>query len=525
MNEFLNEIEALKKKIESFPLKIDKGTKKMKEDFHETKVNERNTLVKNEIEKYKKINESIKNKLENIKTNLLPKDEKIDYKALEDDIKNKKKLLINTNEFANEEDKLGLTYIIESIADLDDSNLNDINILIKKYIDKLSNIGINLTLDDFNYSLYTNIYMKEFLSNKDNPSFQDVMKKTFDNIYWSCPNLIYEFKLMLRKIFETKEKEIKKAHSLIAKDETIKDNYINALNNYKDIKFKDKFNLVNPFLDGTKNPDDYFEDSVSRVKAFDRFIVSGTFNELDDEQKKKYYSDIDKINYLVEELESYNIFKPFIDEVIKRYKNKDNLKDVFKNKAKEISKLDGERKKIVSKILPHKALFKYVDNTKDEKLILKENEAIKNIISNLDEYETNKTDDLIITKLKDTSTYLDIIKLLASNYMMFKVLYKALKIEINDDLLFSKLTEYAYNPNISFTDDINIFNEMEISDIISNKYKLLGINLLKEDITDGIENLKSDLDFVNDVRCIIENGISFEDLHLINEINSLGNLE
>ena len=109
--------------------------------------------------------------------------------------------------------------------------------------------------------------------------------------------------------------------------------------------------------------------------------------------------------------------------------------------------------------------------------------------------------------------------------MMFKVLYKALKIEINDDLLFSKLTEYAYNPNISFTDDINIFNEMEISDIISNKYKLLGINLLKEDITDGIENLKSDLDFVNDVRCIIENGISFEDLHLINEINSLGNLE
>ena len=154
MNEFLNEMEALKKKIESFPLKIDKGTKKMKEDFHETKVNERNTLVKNEIEKYKKLNESIKNKLENIKTNLSPKDENVDYKALENEIKNKKKLLINTNEFANEEDKLGLTYIIESIADLDDSNLNDINILIKKYIDKLSNIGINLTLDDFNYSLY-----------------------------------------------------------------------------------------------------------------------------------------------------------------------------------------------------------------------------------------------------------------------------------------------------------------------------------------------------------------------------------
>ena len=521
MNEFTNEMDKLRKKIESFPLKIDKGTKKMKEDFHKTKVDERNSLVKSEIDKYKKLNTQIKEKLNNIKLSLIPEDKKIDYKALDDIITTKKNELININEFATEEDKLGLTKIITCISDLDDSNLDKINKMIKKFIDRLSSIGITLKEEDFNYTLYTNIYMKSFLENINNPSFKDIMKKTFDSIYWSCPNLIYELKFMLKNISESHEKEIKNKFNATSKKDNIFEDFKASIDSYKETKLSDKYNIIKPFIDGTKKPEEYVKDSVARTKAFDKFIISGTFEELDDENKEKYFKDINKIEYLVEELEEYNIFKPFIDEIVKRYKNKDNIKDVFKNKDKEISKFESERKKVVSKILPHKTLFKYVDNTKNEKLILKENEVIKNLISNLDEYESNKTDDILITTLKDTSTYLDIIKLLASNYMIYMVLYKALKIEINSDSLYERLVDYAYNPNIAFTDDINILNELEISDIISNKYKLLGINLLKEDITDGIDNLKSDIEFVNDVKSVESSGISFDDLNLINEITAL----
>lgn len=523
MNEFISEMDNLKKKIESFPLKVDKGTKKMKEDFHKTKVEERNSLVKSEIEKYKKTNNQIKERLEGIKNSLIPEDKKIDYKTLLDIIDTKKNELIKINDFATEEDKLGLTKIITCISDLDDGNLDKINKMIKKYIDRLASIGINLKEEDFNYTLYTSIYMKSFLENINNPSFKDLMRKTFDNIYWSCPNIIYELKFMLKNIADSHQKEIKNKFNSISKKDNIYEEYKESINSYKETIFNDKYNLIKPFIDGTKKPEEYTLDSASRAKAFDRFLVSGTFESLEEENKEKYYKDINKIKYLVEELEEYNIFKPFIDEIVKRYKNKDNLKDVFKNKDKEIKKFESERKKVVSKILPHKTLFKYVDNTKNEKLILKENEVIKNLISNLDEYESNKTDDIIITTLKDTSTYLDIIKLLASNYMVYMVLYKALKLEVNSDDLYEKLVDYANNPNISFTDDINILNELEISDIISNKYKLLGINLLKEDITNGIDSLKSDIEFLNDVKNIESSGIKFEDLVLINEISSLEN--
>ena len=179
MNEFNELMERDRKTIDEFKLNIAKGTKKVIKDFHDNAVKEKNALIDKKIEEYNTILGDIKTILENRKNALIPQKSSVDYNNIKNEIGDIKKKLIYTNEFSKPVDKLGLNYIFSRFSNVDDNNLNEINALIKMFIDTFNAARINLKLDDFNYSLYTRIYMKAYLENINNENFYEVMKETF----------------------------------------------------------------------------------------------------------------------------------------------------------------------------------------------------------------------------------------------------------------------------------------------------------------------------------------------------------
>lgn len=520
MNEFNELMERDRKTIDEFKLNIAKGTKKVIKDFHDNAVKNKNLLIDKKLEQYNTILGNIKSILDSRKERLMPQKGTLDYNTLRREIDEKKKKLILVNKFSKPIDKLGLNYIFSRFSNVEDNNLEEINSLIKMFIDIFNAANINLKLDDFNYSLYTRIYMKSYLENINTDNFYEIMKETFEKIYWLCPNLIMHIKLCLKEIYNRNEKILISHISSFKIDKDTYNNYCASINNLNAAINMDAYGLCEDFLTGKKAPLDYVLNSAVRLKNFDKFLIGKKCDELSKEELEKFYSDIEDLNYLVEELKSYNYFKVFIDDAVKRYKNKDSYKNVTKSKLKEINKIDSERKKYMNNILPHKTLFKYVDNTKNEELIFKMSESIKRIIAEDKVYEEDINNDRIVDALSDTSTYLDIIRLIAANYSYFSLLIPLIKEEIDEDKLYDKLLDYAYNPHNTFSADTNMLSTDDIIETISNKYKLLNINVTKDDLND-LESLTNNINYILTVRNIEKLNIKFDDLEIINSITAL----
>ena len=66
------------------------------------------------------------------------------------------------NELNTPYEKLEFDKIIHNLDCFFEGNLDFVNQNIKLFIDKFKNLGIELTENDFNYSQYTNEYMKVF---------------------------------------------------------------------------------------------------------------------------------------------------------------------------------------------------------------------------------------------------------------------------------------------------------------------------------------------------------------------------
>ena len=77
-------------------------------------------------------------------------------------------------------------------------------------LDILKNYGVVVSIDDFCYSDSTTEYMTVYLNEYNNGSVDDsdVLKKTFENIYWKCPDIVTHIELNLRKTSSTSTEAI-----------------------------------------------------------------------------------------------------------------------------------------------------------------------------------------------------------------------------------------------------------------------------------------------------------------------------
>lgn len=526
MNQYLTQFEEDKKYIEEFQLESTTGTKKMMKTFHINAVNSRNAFVEGKLEKYTDLRDRIYNEMESRVNALIPADSTANYIDLKDRILNYRIIFDYNNEFNDIYNKLNFDNIVNDIDDIDVSDFTRVNEFIDKIIDLFDRAEIKLTAEHFNYSMFTHMYMEVYFANLDKDTFMDSMKNIFDKIYWECPNFIIHLKLCIRNLYSQFKKEldsyyIRSNEELLKKNNADKDNYKSyyqsMLTDLKKQRINDIFLLSSKFLDGTLSIYDYLEDTPQVRKNFNRFLIDREFDDLSPKEKSDFYDEISELKDVVVELDHYNKYKGIVKDVLSRYANKDSYKGQYDAKLKEIKQEEKVRAKL-AKQYASESKFIFAKKVNKDLVIVQLNDQIKKLDGLYRELDEAKINDIILKKLDDTSTIRDALYVCASFYDYFKKMCP--KIDLDDKDIdytkeYFKLINFVNNPNNTFITKIKFQSDEDLNNIIYEKYKLLNINVSKDDLVDNLIGLEESIDFINLVNNINNSDISIEKIKYI----------
>src|SRR5574344_163023 len=204
VNSLEEEIKAIKDNLNVLTHNNNKTLLKYNEYIEENqkKYTEKLNLVKEEITKRY-------NKIENIKLN--NDIEKLNENNLDFDF------LQTLNERVSSYAKMNLDVFYKD-------NLDEVNNVLKEILIKFKEVGIKLTSNDFTYSNYVNSYMKVFFNSM---SDSNLLHKSFESLYWECPDLITQIELNFKSLYLRNEKIINKYYIDKSSNSKKTDYYIN----------------------------------------------------------------------------------------------------------------------------------------------------------------------------------------------------------------------------------------------------------------------------------------------------------
>lgn len=523
------EISINSEHINTFKLELESGTKKMKEKFHKSAVKERNEYVEEQIKKFDKYQVEVYRLLKLRVNSLLPSDKSNHYDSLKKNIEKEKQIIVFNNSDYSIDFKLGIFKLISSIDINDDVSLNTINNTFLNIIKIFEDASIKLTISDFTYSMFTEKYMHVFLDNiEKNNRFEEVMKKCFDSIYWECPDIIKHLKLNFWSLLEKYEEKLKiytdtVSYQLLQKTgydkNTLIDKYLGNVNKYNLEVSRDEFYNLESFLSKKKNVLDYLDGSATRVKNLDQFVIDGEFKDIED--SSKFYDNMVELAHTLSVLKLYYRYEFIIKDIQDKYSKKDANKSVFSNKLKEVKTEEGKRKKIYNDYLKAcgKNLFHKVNEEKIKSNKLAINEEILKLDTLYNELHDLEIVELINKKVNSTDSLYDLFSLSYESYYYLEKMFNE-HFKDSDDYSFeeelNKYFDFIYSPYNDFLKKINGFSMVDVSSVITDKYRLLGINVTNDNIS--VDNLDSFMDSVNYVKFIddiLKGDLSFDDINVI----------
>lgn len=529
LDKYLATIDQVKKTIEDVPLEIVKGTKKMKKKYHMVAVAERNIFVSNMLNQYQLDLDKIKEVLDERVNNILPKSPSIEI----DDFKNKvnllKKVLKYNNKYNDFYDKTSFEKIIYDMDNIENSNLKEVNSVLIYVVDKFDRAFIKLTELDFNYTIYTKKYMTYFLENVGTDDFDEVMANKFNEIYWNCPNLLTHLKLNINFLIDKYKSrlidfcETKKAilfeqsgTDLLSYEQVYEETRVIYEETIKNDKYINIYNFVN----GDSNINDYLESSSYRKGVISKFI---NIDSLNDDNREKFYLDVLDLGYTIEEIENYRYFEPIIKDVINRYSNLVKSKGLYKQKDKQIRKLEKLKNKKVLKYSKLESLHNSRFTNKLNKLSIEINDQV-NVLSNLyRELEDARINEKIAKFINDESMISDAALLANSFYGYLKsVIIRDYEITDAEEIpvIMDKFYDFVYNPNNVIINKFGFSNENDFELLIKNKYKLFDINL-NDDFSANIEELKKNIKFIEKLYYLEKEKVSLNDIKLVCEVKKI----
>lgn len=515
--------------INTFKLELESGTKKMKEKFHKSAVKERNEYIEEQIKKFDKYQVEVYRLLKLRVNSLLPSDKSNHYDSLKKNIEKEKQIIVFNNSDYSIDFKLGIFKLISSIGINDDVSLNTINNTFLNIIKIFEDASIKLTISDFTYSMFTEKYMHVFLDNiEKNNRFEEVMKKCFDSIYWECPDIIKHLKLNFWSLLEKYEEKLKiytdtVSYQLLQKTgydkNSLIDKYLGNVNKYNLEVSRDEFYNLDSFLSKKKNVLDYLDGSATRVKNLDQFVIDGEFKDIED--SSKFYDNMVELAHTLSVLKLYYRYEFIIKDIQDKYSKKDANKSVFSNKLKEVKTEEGKRKKIYNDYLKAcgKNLFHKVNEEKIKSNKLAINEEILKLDTLYNELHDLEIVELINKKVNSTDSLYDLFSLSYESYYYLEKMFNE-HFKDSDDYSFeeelNKYFDFIYSPYNDFLKKINGFSMVDVSSVITDKYRLLGINVTNDNIS--VDNLDSFMDSVNYVKFIddiLKGDLSFDDINVI----------
>ena len=499
--------------IDDFIMETDEGTKVYKEKFKKEAILKRNKYVNDQLTLFGEYKNIVLEELKIRFDRLMPKDKTESYdeeKAQEDKLL--ESLIYNTNSSVSF--RLGLAYIVASITE--ETTLEKLNEYIGNFIDKFKSYGITLGIDDFKYTMFTEKYMNFFLTD----SSPESMKSVFESLYFTCPNLKLQLKLNLINIISKYEKELSLylkglANSVNSTDGDIVEKYVSFRYALGNKIATDEFYNATMFLQETRKIGDYLEDSATRKKNYDSFALNADYDDLDQVAKNSFNSAMMGLYLTLNELKKYYKYEFIFKDLLKRYKDKDAAKTNFALKKKELEKADKDRLTILKEYERANGIgfLARKDDVKIKNLELKMNEHIKTIDKlYLEYYDLEITNNL--NQLSESSTIFDIFLISLTSFEF--LVNQFTSEEFSQNTLYENVIEYLrfiYNPNNSVLRKTNALVDFNITNIISEKYKLLDLVLTEESINkDNIDSTLDSVRYVNLIQNIERSAISLSDI-------------
>jgi len=461
IEELKKEIEVSRNLLDTLPQNNIKNKKKYNETLEESINKYEGFLSEIEIEIKKRINKYMK----------IP--DEITNTKLHDEIEYIRKNIYLLNPYNSSYEKLNLDKILYELNHFYKEDLEKVNENIIACLALFEEANIQITPKDFFYSEYAYKYI-EALLNKENDD--NVIKETFENLYWQCSDIIKHLALNIKHLYY-KNQNIFEKHVQSLKNDFIKSYKCNILDTYSELVVERDLEIsqalkpgLNRFLNKELNINDYH---LSKMEL--------SYQIFTDDYKDNFEIVNDEINKLMtscEEYKQYIKYNYIIEDIKDLYKNKDQYKNVLKSKLKMISKKE-------------KALLVLNKKKKKEKIDTKIINLIKELEILYKELDDDIFNDKIYKHLTDDSSIYESLCLACSHY---SYLVKCIK-KTDKEILFSKerdeLTEYLLSPYNNIIDNIAITEEKDLPLMISDRFKLSNFKITKESIssTDNLEEI------------------------------------
>ena len=510
-----------KRHIENFVLETTEGTKRTKEKFYREASEQRNVYVRNQLTIFNNALMAIKNEMAKRYNNLMPVDHTEDYaKEL---LKVDKYLdLVQLDSSMSSPFKLDFYFMVSAVNE--NTSLEELNKVLGRFIKRMQEIGVSLTYHDFNYTMFTEYYMKAFFENNSS----EKMKVTFDSIYFACPDIKLQLKMNLEHLLRVHRKELdlyvdnyrsEKFKEFDVTSSNVIDKYVNIREEVGNKIAVDEYYNSIVFLDGKKKISDYLPDAPARNKNYDLFAVNGSYNDLSDDEKTNYNEATMNLYLTLNELKKYYRYEFLIKDLVERYKDKAIIKNTYNAKLKEIDKEEKTRLGLYKEYLKANGIG-FLAKKNEEKIQvskLKMNEQVRKLHTLYEELR-----DLEITyKLSNVSES-------ASIYDLFLIILESFpfleKCFLDNENIQEKTLEenvedflrFVYNPNNNFLRKINVFAEYNVTEVVAEKYRLLGLKLASSDI--ALDTIDATLDSVRFINLVQNVGRSNIDFHIINNL-------
>jgi len=416
------------------------------------------------------------------------------------------------NEYNTSYEKMHLDFYLFQLEKYSQEDLTSVNECIKKMLESFKKVEINLTKDDFIFSTYVTEYMDLIISNAP----EDKLKAKFEEIYWKFPEIIKTIGISFKSIYLKYEKKIDKY--FITRSEEFSKKY-NKEDIYK-MKIKlteqlrietnrDGFLIFNKFKNNEYSMGTYGEANIEKIKSTYFTESSYTYDNLLKLKLNLFeYNLIVKYNYALNDMKE-------------RLEKKEEFKSSKATALKQIGQVENQLIKLNKQSNSKIPFLK----KNDEKWLFKYNEALKDLTSKYDSFDNERFNDLIYSKLSQDSTILEVLKLVSSNYIYFVTeAQKSDESKSISDITkeFNQLKEDISDKEYCILDSIALLDRKEMKQIIVDRFKLDGINLTIEALTnDNIDKTISEIDTLINYEDICKSEIDLDDIELYQEYNKI----
>ena len=494
-------------------------------------------------EKYENLNEKLLKEIEDRYTELTTVEENKEIPQLEQEILKYDMAEKNTDTRSSFE-KMGLDRVVYNVNGYYKSNLERLNKELIFSVKQFEKVGIKLTAEDFCISEYAKKYMEVLLSEAyEGDINSEAVKNTFEKVYWQCSEVVSHLYVNIRYIYDRYENQIDKFYNEKAQEilkslsltlEGVEEKKAELIKQKNQIEETDNKNILDKFYTGSLNINDYKEDNYKRIYLE---LTNKDVTKLSESEKREIDENVDKLNTNLTEYAKYLEYKFLVEEVLQT--RQELLKNAEANKDKkvkktqyelikeEIKKLQTEIFKLNAKIeKPNKGFFdRKKEEKKDSIAILQRNNLVLDLKKTYMQLDEEMIKQKILQNLDETSSLYDVIKFASSYYgYMAKVMIKN-----NEDITDKEIGEKAEKirkfvnfSNFTVINHVNISDTKELSIIIKDKYKLLGMQISKENFEeDSIEDLIRKVKIINNYNNIQKSKFSIKDLEYIMNVKEM----